>query len=232
MLNIKLSKRLQAVSEQLLTNKKLADIGTDHAYLPCYAYEKGIVPYAIGTEVNEGPYRSAESFVQRLHLSNYIDIRLGDGLSVIREGEVEQITIAGMGGGLIIKILDAGKDKLHTVERLILQPNVAADKVRKWLYKNGWMLVNEIILEEDGFIYEIIVADQQKDTRPFTEKDFLFGPYLIQEKSTVFQSKWRDELKKQQNILHELEKAAVSNKVVQKRMEIERTIRWIEEALS
>lgn len=227
-----MSKRLETISKLLLKDKKLADIGTDHAYLPCYAYTKGIVPHAIGTEVNVGPYESALSFVQRLRLEDHIDIRFGDGLSVIEKGEVEQITIAGMGGSLIAKILDAGKDKLDGVQRLILQPNVAEDKVRRWLYANGWTIANEKILAEDGMIYEIIAADARKETRAFAEKDFLFGPYLMKERSKVFQNKWRAELKKQKNILRELEKASASNQAFQKRKEIERTIRLIEEVLS
>lgn len=231
-MDIKLSIRLKTIYKQLLKHKILADIGTDHAYLPCFAVLEGTVPYAIGTEVNDGPYQSALSFVERLRLQKYIDIRLGDGLSVIEKGEVEQITIAGMGGSLIVKILDNGKEKLHGVRRLILQPNVAVDKVRKWLYENGWTIVGEIILEEDGMIYEIVVAEPGKDARIFTEKDFLFGPYLIEEKSAVFQKKWLEELNKQQTILHELRKASVSDKVLVKRKEMERTIRLIEEVLT
>lgn len=229
---IKLSKRLQTISEQLLKDKKLADIGTDHAYLPCYAYTKGIVPSAIGTEVNAGPYESALSFVRRSGLEHDIDIRLGDGLSVIEKGEVEQITIAGMGGSLIVKILEQGKEKLHSVERLILQPNVAEDKVRRWLYENGWTIIHEKILEEDGMIYEIIVADKGKETKAFSEKDFLFGPYLREEKSDVFQKKWHNEWSKQQMILRELSKASDSNKVRERRKKTERMIRLIEEALA
>lgn len=231
-LDIKLSKRLKTICAQLLKHKKLADIGTDHAYLPCYAVLKGVVPYAIGTEVNAGPYQSAASFVKRLRLQKYIDIRLGDGLSVIEKGEAEQIVIAGMGGSLIVKILDNGKEKLHEVQRLILQPNVAADKVRRWLYENGWTIVDENILEEDGMVYEIVVAEPGKDDRVFTEKDFLFGPYLHEEKSAVFRKKWRNELNKLEKILHELRKAGESDKVQVKREEVERTICLIEEVLA
>lgn len=220
------------ISEQLLKHKKLADIGTDHAYLPCYAVLEGIVPYAIGTEVNVGPYQSALSFVERLRLGKSIDIRLGDGLSVLEKGEVEQITIAGMGGSLIVKILDNGKEKLHGVRRLILQPNVAVDKVRRWLYENEWTIVDENILEEDGMVYEIVVAEPGKDVRVLTEKDFLFGPYLNEEKSVVFQKKWREELNKQQTILHQLRNASESDKALEKRAEIERVIRLIEEVLT
>lgn len=227
----KLSNRLSAVSDQLIPDKRLADIGTDHAYLPCHAYLKGIIPSAIGTEVNEGPFHSAQSLVQQLGLSEYIEIRFGDGLSVLREGEVEQLTIAGMGGGLITSILEEGKAKLQRIERLILQPNVATDNVRKWLYKNNWTLIKELILEEDDVIYEIVVAEPGKDERELDAKDFLFGPFLIKEKSATFRKKWEAELKKQKVINSNLKKAARSAEVDEKRLEIERTIQLIKEAL-
>lgn len=228
----KLSKRLQAVCNQLILNKRLADIGTDHAYLPCYAYLKGMIPFAIGTEVNKGPFHSAKSLVRQLELAKYIKIRFGDGLSVLREGEVEQVTVTGMGGGLITNILGEGKAKLKGVERLILQPNVAADNVRKWLYENNWTLINELILEEDGVIYEILVAEYRIDTRKLTEKDFLFGPFLKREKSDIFQKKWKTELKKLKRIVANLEKATNSDEVAKKRLEIEKTMQFIREALS
>lgn len=226
-----LSDRLSAVSDQLIPNKKLVDIGTDHAYLPCYTYLKGIIPSAVGTEVNEGPFQSAQSLVHQLGLSEYIDIRFGDGLSVLHENEVEQLTIAGMGGGLITRILEEGKAKLQQAERLILQPNVAAVNVRKWLYKNDWTLIRELILEEDKIIYEIIVAEQRKDKREYDEKDFMFGPYLIKEKSATFRKKWETELKKQKKIHSNLMKLARSTEAIEKRLEIERKIQLLEEAL-
>lgn len=229
---IKLSERLCAICERLLPNKILADIGTDHAYLPSYAYLKGIIPCAIGTDVNEGPYESARTHVNNLGLSQVIDIRLGDGLAVIRENEVEQVTIAGMGGALITSILEDGKAKLAGVERLILQPNVATDKVRRWLYANDWTICDECILEEDQIIYEIIVANRGKDDRHFVEIDFLFGPYLNKEKSVAFQKKWKAELKKQENILLNLNKADRSEEVDALRQTIERKIKYIKEALT
>lgn len=228
----KLSNRLSAVADQLIPNKKLADIGTDHAYLPCYAYLKGLIPSAIGSEVNEGPYRSAQSLVRQLSLSEQIDLRFGDGLSTLDVGEVEQITIAGMGGSLIVKILEEGKLKLKGVERLILQPNVAADKVRKWLYNNNWKVINELILEEDDIVYEIVVAERGKDLAYIDyEKEFLFGRFLLKEKSTLFRKKWDAELKKLNMILDELNKAERSAEVEEKQFKIEKMIQLIKEAL-
>ncbi len=227
----KLSKRLTAVSQQLLQNKVLADIGTDHAYLPCYAYLNGIIPSAIGTEINVGPYQSARSLVKKLGLSDFIDIRFGDGLSVLRKCEAEQIVIAGMGGALITKILEEGKAKLGCAERLILQPNVAVEKVRRWLYENKWTIKEECILEEDDVIYEIVTADRGRDTRPFHKNDFLFGPYLLKKKSAVFRKKWAEELKKQQLILSHLNQAERSAEVDERRIQVESMIQRIKEAL-
>ena len=92
--------------------------------------------------------------VEKLQLSPLISVRKGDGLEVIEKGEADVITIAGMGGSLIAHILKAGKDKLSGKERLVLQPNIHAHHIREWLYQEGYALINEEILEEDGKYYE------------------------------------------------------------------------------
>ncbi|PWA12455.1 tRNA (adenine(22)-N(1))-methyltransferase TrmK [Pueribacillus theae] len=230
----KLSQRLECVASFLLPGKRLADIGSDHAYLPCYAYLKGVVPFAIAGEVNEGPFLSAKELVNKLGLSDYISVRLGNGLSVVENGEVQQITIAGMGGGLIRSILEKGKTKLNHAERLILQPNVAADNVRRWLYNNHWKLIHEEILEEDKKIYEVLVAEpgKWKVDRENIEKTMMFGPYLLKDKNEAFQKKWQIELEKSEFILANLNNAARSDELARKKNEVFKQIKLIKEVLS
>lgn len=228
-----LSTRLMAVADQLIPNKKLADIGTDHAYLPCYAYQKGIIPAAVCSEINEGPFQSAKELITQEGLSSVIQLRRGDGLSVLQAYEVEQITIAGMGGGLITHILEEGKTKLLGVERLILQPNVASQLVRKWLFLNGWKLIDEIILEEDGIIYEMLVAERgEQDLDVNMEKAVLFGPHLLKNRTAIFHKKWLAELEKRKHILAQLNKASSSREVANKIKTVKWEIQLIEEALS
>ncbi|MBM7645783.1 tRNA (adenine22-N1)-methyltransferase [Scopulibacillus daqui] len=231
---IQLSKRLLRLISYIPAHAKtLSDIGSDHAYLPCYAYQKGLISQAVAGEVNEGPYQSALRTVQSLGLEKVISVRLGDGLKVIKRGETDVVVIAGMGGSLIRKILDEGSDKLTSETTLILQPNVASDTVRDWLSSHGWSIFNEDILEEDGHIYEMLAAHQTAEPIQLTEIERLMGPYLIKKKDKVFEKKWRMELHKIENIIQSLSNTEQTDDIVQKKQQfikkaeiIERGLNW------
>lgn len=231
-----LSERLKAVANFIPKGCRLADIGSDHAYLPCYTALQGIVSFAVAGEVADGPYCSAKREVETQQLTHKISVRKGDGLEVISEGEVDCITIAGMGGVLIASILERGKDKLSSVKRLILQPNTSAHSVRKWLLENEWELKNEVILEEDGKVYEILVAEKGDPQKPYVgldlESSLLLGPFLQKEKNDPFRKKWTIELQNWNRALKEMDKALQIEKVQQKRNELKKKIQMVEEALA
>lgn len=231
----KLSNRLEAVANNIPAGARLADIGSDHAYLPCNVVKKGTVPAAIAGEVAEGPFQSALDQVKSEGLEEMIAVRKGDGLDVVEPGEVDCITIAGMGGTLISNILDRGKSRLDGVSRLVLQPNVGGFAVRRWLIDNHWQLINEEILKEDGKIYEILVAEQGDSLKPYQqmnlEEGVLFGPFLVKEKSSIFKEKWNQEKRNWERILHQLNEAAQNEETADKRQELERKIKMAEEAI-
>lgn len=216
--------RLTKIAEQIPAGSRLADIGSDHALLPVFAVRQGWVTSAIAGEVNQGPLDAAQRQVNEAGLGHIIEPRLGNGLAVLQPGEVDVITIAGMGGALIVTILSEGIDKLEGVSRLVLQPNVGEEFVRRWLLEHGWFLSSEQIMEEDGRTYEILTADRLNDAaqrneqlyRPcqFThpegwvveltgERLLQFGPYLLEQDSPIFIEKWKQEISK-------LEKVAAS----------------------
>ncbi|MFC0415720.1 tRNA (adenine(22)-N(1))-methyltransferase TrmK [Cytobacillus solani] len=229
----KLSQRLEAVANYIPRGSRLADIGSDHAYLPCYAVKKGVVPFAVAGEVVEGPYQSAKRQVKMEGLDEQIIVRKGNGLEVIALGEIDCVTIAGMGGALIASILEEGKNKLDSVKRLILQPNISALTTRQWLLDNAWELIAEEILEEDDKIYEIVVAEKGDPLKPYKnlQKELLLGPLLMKQSSAPFQKKWRNELKNWQRILKQLENAAESEETILKKKELNEKIRMVEEVL-
>ncbi len=231
-----LSKRLETVVSYIPKQSTIADIGSDHAYLPCYAVRNELALYAIAGEVVEGPYLSAKKQVEDANLSDKVEVRLGNGLEVISQGEVDCITIAGMGGSLISTILEAGKHKLNGVTRLVLQPNVSAKSIRVWLLENGWELVKEEIICEDGKIYEILVAEQGDAKRPYTinnlERELLLGPFLSTESNQVFQKKWIQELVQWKNILTNMEKAEKTSALEERKNDVMKKIRLVEEVLS
>lgn len=231
----KLSMRLETVAKYVPKDAKLADIGSDHAYLPCFLVKNLGIPYAIAGEVALGPFQSAEKNVLSEGLSEQISVRMGDGLEVIEAGEVDCITIAGMGGALIASILENGKEKLGCVKRLVLQPNLGAISIRKWFLDNGWELIAEEILEEDGKIYEVLVAEKGDPYKPYGDKlsmNLLLGPFLIKNKSAVFKKKWRSEINNWQRIIEQLGKAAQTPETIEKKQEQIMKIKLAEEALS
>ena len=226
-----LSMRLAKVGEFVPKGARLADIGSDHAYLPVSLMLKGQISYAVAGEVVKGPFESAQKQVRKNGLSEQIIVRLADGLSAIElSDEINAITIAGMGGTLIRSILQAGQDnqRLTGQERLILQPNVGEKTLREWLMTNGYSIMTEEILEENKKIYEIIVAEKQPAT--YTEQELFFGPFLLKEKSQIFIEKWQDELQSRRYVLGQLEKAEV--KPLEKIQAIEKEMQWIQEVLA
>ncbi|AEH53781.1 MULTISPECIES: tRNA (adenine(22)-N(1))-methyltransferase [Heyndrickxia] len=228
----KLSKRLESVAAFIPAGTVLADIGSDHAYLPVFCVKCGSVAEAVAGEVAEGPYHSAQKQVEKAGLAGKISVRKGDGLEILAPGEAGCITIAGMGGALIASILDRGKAKLNGKETLILQPNTGSHIVRGWLAENGWAITGEDILEEDGKIYEIIAAEYAGALVALTEAERLVGPVLIKNQNEAFRKKWRNEIKKWQSVLSHLEQAGASPEIEEKKGVYRHLIALVEEVLT
>lgn len=226
---MKLSNRLQAIASFLPTGAYFADIGTDHAFLPCFVCLNDPDAKAIAGEVSSGPYEAAEKNVKRFSLIDKIDVRLGNGLEVIRKSPVRQIVIAGMGGTLITNILETGKHNLTLVERIIVQPNIGESNVRNWFMKNDYMITEEIIISENEHLYEIIVADKNKKL-DLTEKELLFGPIILKNKNDLFYKKWKKQNEKNKYILKNLNQAVLKDD--NKTAKLIKEISLIEEALS
>lgn len=232
LMELQLSERLKKLAGFLPAECRLADIGSDHAYLPVYAVQNKGVSFAIAGEVNDGPYQSALQTVEDYNLANRIQVRKGNGLEVIERGEVNVITIAGMGGSLIQSILQTGIEKLTHDITLILQPNVGAYGLRKWLSNHQWIITDEAILEEDGHIYEMMKAEVHYESVHLTEEEALMGPYLLQEShQSVFQKKWHGEAAKIKNILIELDKSSATEEMMLKREVFQNQLTIIERNL-
>ncbi|ENH97493.1 hypothetical protein J416_05763 [Gracilibacillus halophilus YIM-C55.5] len=230
-----LSNRLRKIAHFLDDPIRMVDIGSDHAYLPIYICQQNLHARAIAGEVNQGPFQRAKESVHEAELTHRIDVRHGNGLDVIVAGEVRQVTIAGMGGKLIREILEKGKTKLKTIDQLILQPNIDANLLRQWLFDHDYALTDEVIIEEDGYIYEILVAHAARSEQPYPddrfkrEKYFYFGPYLLQASSDVFIRKWKQELEKLCYIRKQMERA--KTKPFDKIQQIDQEIQWIKEVV-
>ncbi len=213
---INLSKRLQEVTNFTVENKTIADIGSDHAYLPIYLIQHGMTNSAIAGEVVEGPYKHALETVEQYNLEEAVDVRFGDGLNVLHPNEdIGTIFICGMGGLLISEIIadGRGKDLLPKEARLVLQPNNNEKNLREYLIENSYDIIQESIVEDNRKIYEIIVAELSDDKPSYSEDALLFGPKLLEAKSPTFLDKWQKELTKNKNILNNLKNTENNEKI-------------------
>ncbi|WCK53452.1 class I SAM-dependent methyltransferase [Aneurinibacillus sp. Ricciae_BoGa-3] len=229
------SRRLQAIGSMVTPGSRVADIGSDHAYLPTYLIEQNIAPFCIAGEVNRGPYESALRQVRSAGLTDKIDVRLGDGLAVVNRGEVDSICIAGMGGSLMVSILEARVAELD-VKELVLQPNVAAPQLRRWLLDHGWQITGEKLIEEDGILYEIMRAVPGDSQEPYRnqglplEELIEIGPFLWRDKPALLHKKWSGEKEKWVHI-YEGMKDATAAEAQKKKQEIARRIKWMEDII-
>lgn len=179
-----LSARLNMVAAMVKPCDFLADIGTDHAYLPIYLYKKGVIKCAVAADISKGSCDKAKENINLHGLNNYIDVRCGNGLDVIKENEQpDVIVIAGMGGMLAIDVLNSGKCT-GSAAQLVLQVQRDIDKVRRYIHSIGYKIEAEDILKEDGKIYTAISAVKGKDT-VYTEGDYYFGKLLIESKNPI-----------------------------------------------
>ena len=156
---MQLDARLAAIAAFVPHGTVLADIGADHAYLAATLVMDGIAPRAVVGDLSAGACAAARRTVGAQRLTREIDVRQGNGLSVLTPGEAESIVIAGMGGALITEILSAAPAVLACVQTLVLQPMNSAAKLRRWLYENDWNIVDEILARANGRLYEIIRAE-------------------------------------------------------------------------
>jgi tRNA (adenine22-N1)-methyltransferase len=226
-----LSMRLERVAAHMPAGARLADIGSDHAYLPVALMRRGAISAAVAGEVALTPFHSAERTVRDNGLGQQISVRLADGLAAIEPDDgINVISLCGMGGETIRDILDSGKARLSGRERLILQPNGGEQPLRQWLMENGYRIDCEELLRENDFYYEIIVAERAGPVT-YTDEELYFGPLQMQARSPTFLAKWQRLLRQKQKTLSSFAQArqAVPEEKLQ---DITRQVRWIDQLLA
>ena len=204
---IKLSQRLQAIADMVPAGAKVADIGTDHGFLPCYLAQSGKAEQVIACDVNAQPLALAQKNIAGYNVADKVSTRLGDGLAVIKPGEVDVVTIAGMGGALMIDILDASPMVVDRLKRIVLQPNVGAEAVRIWAEKNRWQIVAEELVKENDIFSVIIVLEQGRSDRFMSAVELYLGPKLLADHHPLLGLYISEEWEKTQHILEQLSKS-------------------------
>ena len=226
-----LSARLACVASLVPAGARVADIGSDHAYLPAALVLDGKIDFAIAGEVVKGPYENAVHEIKDHQLEGKVIPRLADGLAAIEPADkVDTITIAGMGGSLIASILEKDKNKLTGIKRLVLQPNVGESQLRKWLMNNHYQIMTEKIIEEDNHIYEIIVAEPSVVPFRYSKYELDFGPFLLENKGPIFKKKWQEYLQREAHVIDQMQKA--QQPPVKKINEINEFLSQVKEAIA
>ena len=181
----KLSKRLLAAADFVRPSSFVADIGSDHAYLPIYLCTLGKIRGALASDINEGPVARANINIATYHLNKKISTLRTDGLLGVEAYHPNDIVICGMGGELIASILDAAKWTKDKNIRLILQPMTHADKLRAFLWDNGFEIMGEKIVKEDK-LYQIICAEYSDNCAKYSQIETIFGKILPKKPTAEF----------------------------------------------
>ncbi len=175
-----LSPRLQAVADLVIPGKPAADIGCDHAQLAAWWVVSGTVPRAVASDVRPGPLSQARKNLATAGLSG-VDVRQGSGLSTLRPGEATTIAVAGMGGHLMLELLDEHPQVVSASSRVILQPNTGWEHVRAWLASRHAVLDAESLTNDGDHMYLTLAFDPNVRGASWTEADLVLGPRLRRE---------------------------------------------------
>ncbi len=228
---MELSKRLYAVAGLVTEGASVADIGTDHGYVPIYLVESGIASKVIALDVNQGPLNRARMHIVGHGLGDRIETRLSDGLAMIRPGEVDTVIASGMGGPLTIRILQEGKEVADQLNALILQPQSEICRVRRFLTENGYRIEQEDMVLEDGKYYPVMrVVHGTKE--PYEEWEYLYGKRLLEARHPVLLEFLKRELRIKESILEQLAGRSGSESARERAEEICREREWIQKALA
>lgn len=205
---IHLSKRLMALANMVTDGNRLADIGTDHGYIPIYLCQTGKIPSALAMDIGKGPLQQARTHIAEHGLDGQIETRLSDGMAALQKNEADTILIAGMGGGLVMKILTEGAEKLTGREELILQPQSEIAQVRQFLRMHEFQIVDEDMILEDGKYYPMMKVMQQKQAEqsnrlPQDVAD-AFGSVLLEKRHPVLKEWLERELRTVEAVLAQL----------------------------
>lgn len=226
---MQLSKRLSAITRLVTKGNRLADVGCDHGYIPIALAEAGVISGAIAMDVNEGPLERARQNISKSAAAPYIETRLSDGLEGLEPGEAETLLIAGMGGCLTVDILKAGMETVRSMKEVILQPQSDIDKVRRFLAKNGFLIIQEDMVCEDGKYYQMMRAVPGKmeyDREIF----FLYGRLLLEQRHPVLQAYLKKKQHNNEKILARIQEQGQS-KSEKRTAEIRQEMQKISSAL-
>jgi len=247
---MELSKRLNAVAAMVTSGHVVCDVGCDHGYVSIFLVKTKKCPKVYALDVRKGPLERARQHVEAYACTDYIELKLSDGLKEMPAGIADTLICAGMGGRLVIKILSESMEKVREMKELILQPQSELGLVREFIRREGLALVDEDMVEEDGKYYPVMRVEipsiasmtGQCSKIPFKEKETMalskqavldkYGPVLLAKRHPVLKEYLLREEVLLGEIKRQLEEAGKSNEQTKRRRaELEEEKRQLETAL-
>lgn len=233
MAKVILSKRLQALVDMVTPEMRVVDVGCDHGFVSISLVQRGISPRVLAMDVRKGPLSRAREHIAEYNLSEYIDTRLSDGLLEYRKGEADSLICAGMGGRLMMKILTDSRDKAWSLQELILQPQSELPIFRRFLCDEGYRILDENILYEEGKYYFLMkvcyAGNENREAIDKTERGTdgkladKFGGLLLQKRDPILKQYLEETLYNQRLIeekLGENQKERARERLIEVRQEI------------
>ena len=194
---MKISDRLKELSTFVDENDKLIDIGCDHALLDIYLCDEYKNLKVIASDVHEGALKSAEKNIEKFKMNDRIDLRLGDGLTIVNADEIDSILIAGMGFNTIKRIL-SNDTKMTNVKKIVIQSNTDVVKLRKFVIRLGFKITRELLVKDNDIIYTII--EFKPGSEKYSYEEIYFGPRILDNKDDIFYEYYSKKLLKYENI--------------------------------
>ena len=212
---MKISDRLKEIGDFINEGDRVIDIGCDHALLDIYLCEKYENIKVIASDIHEGSLKSAYQNVEKAGLENRIDLRLGDGLTIVNADEIDTIIISGMGFFTIKDIL-SNAPKMANIKKIVVQSNTDVVKLRKFIIKLGFKIVREKLVKDNDIIYTIIEFNLGEEK--YTYDEIYFGPRILENKDDLFYEYYSKKLLKYENLLLQIPKYEVRSKLHHKKL--------------
>ena len=183
---MKLSKRLETVASMVTKGNRAADVGCDHGFVPIFLVESGISPLAVAADVRPGPLSRAKEHIKEHRLEEKIQTRLSDGLANIKPGEADSLIMSGIGGILMMRLLQDEEHTAKSFKELILSPQSELFDVRRYLVSNGYLIEYEHMLCDEGKYYFIFHVLVKKDEREWSEEEYRYGKDICKDDMKTF----------------------------------------------
>lgn len=226
---MELSKRLQAVADLVSEGQIVADVGTDHGYIPIYLLETKKCEKAIAMDINKGPLLRAKEHIAEHGLNQKIQVKLSDGVKALSAGECDCVVVAGMGGALAVKIMEEGREIFRSLREFVLQPQSELAKVRQYLWENEYCVIAEDMVLEDGKFYPMMKV-KSGSSNPYTQVELRYGRELLMQRHPILKIFLEKEMQTKEMIRGNLESESGEH-IENRKRELQEELLLVKEAL-